>query len=79
MLRLPSAPLRFRLNRLESPAVLFVHPWEFVDLRREKLRIDCRWRTGDVALKQLGAVIGHFQQKHATFVKMSDFQPDALR
>jgi hypothetical protein len=32
-----------------QPVVLFV-PARFVDLRREKLRLDCRFKTGDIAL-----------------------------
>ena len=44
-------------RRLSDPVVLFVHPWEFVDLTRERLRYDCRFRTGDVALRCLREVI----------------------
>jgi hypothetical protein len=47
--------------------VLFVHPWEFVDLRREKLRFDCRFRTGDVAIECVGDVLRGMQRRGARF------------
>lgn len=72
VLRLP-AWLRDRwLLALRSPVVLFVHPWEFVDLTRERLRLDCRFRTGAPALGDLAAVIRLFQSHGATFSTISD-------
>src|SRR4051812_37221995 len=41
-LRIPRLLREAYLRSLSAPVVLFVHPWEFVDLRREKLRYDCR-------------------------------------
>ncbi|MFM7171849.1 MAG: polysaccharide deacetylase family protein [Caldilinea sp.] len=72
VLRLPDPLRRFWLNRLASPVVLFVHPWEFVDLRQEKLRLDCRFRTGSLALEDLQHVIEHFKAKDAQFITVSD-------
>jgi peptidoglycan/xylan/chitin deacetylase (PgdA/CDA1 family) len=70
VLRLP-AWLRDRwLLALRSPVVLFVHPWEFVDLTRERLRYDCRFRTGEPALQDLEAVIKLFKARGATFLVM---------
>ncbi len=66
-LRWPSAPRAFLLSRLSAPAVLFVHPWEFVDLRRERLRFDCRFRTGDAALDDVSAVIRLLKGRGARF------------
>ena len=58
VLRLPAFDARSRGSlALRDPVVLFVHPWEFVDLTREDLRYDCRFRTGDVALRCLREVI----------------------
>jgi peptidoglycan/xylan/chitin deacetylase (PgdA/CDA1 family) len=72
VLRLP-APLREAiLGRLADPVVLFVHPWEFVDLRRERLRLDCRFRTGEPALASLRATIGYFRRRGARFVPMRE-------
>lgn len=63
VLRLP-AWLRDRwLLSLSSPVVLFVHPWEFVDLTRERLRLDCRFRTGDPALRALREVLLLFRSR----------------
>jgi len=52
--------------------VLFVHPWEFVDLRRERLRFDCRFRTGDIALDCLRDVIASFRARGAEFLTMRE-------
>jgi peptidoglycan-N-acetylglucosamine deacetylase len=60
------------LAALRDPVVLFVHPWEFVDLTRERLRYDCRFRTGDVALRCLRAVIDAFARRGASFVPMCE-------
>jgi len=71
-LRLPSMLARAYLKALSDPVVLFVHPWEFVDLRREKLRWDCRVRTGDVALTCLRGVIEWYSRANARFVRMRE-------
>lgn len=75
VLRLPRAVRNPWLRSLRDPVVLFVHPWEFVDLRRERLRHDCRFRTGAFALGALGEVITLFQSAGATFCRMADFVP----
>ncbi len=70
VLRLP-AWLRDRcLARQADPVVLFVHPWEFVDLRRENLRLDCRFRTGAAALRCLASTIGFLKKRGARFLRM---------
>jgi peptidoglycan/xylan/chitin deacetylase (PgdA/CDA1 family) len=72
VLRLPSLVRRTYLAALSSPVVLFVHPWEFVDLRDEKLRLDCRFKTGDVALDCVQSVLASYEAKGASFVRMRD-------
>ena len=72
VLRLPAFVRDPWLATLRDPVVLFVHPWEFVDLTRERLRYDCRFRTGDVALRCLREVIGLFARRDATFVTMRE-------
>ncbi|WP_106335422.1 polysaccharide deacetylase family protein [Alsobacter soli] len=73
VLRLP-APVRDRwLGRLRSPVTLFVHPWEFVDLTRSPIRLDCRFRTGEPALACLGAVINLFKTRGAAFKLVREF------
>ena len=67
VLRLPGW-IRFPvLSALASPVVLFVHPWEFVDLTKEKLRLDCRFRTGLPAVDCLTSVIRFFRGLGARF------------
>ena len=58
------------LRALADPVVLFVHPWEFVDLRRAPIRWDCRFRTGDTALSKLREVLTDFRSRGATFVHL---------
>jgi peptidoglycan/xylan/chitin deacetylase (PgdA/CDA1 family) len=72
VLRLPDVLRRPYLRALSSPVVLFVHPWEFVDLRREKLRLDCRFKTGDVALECVGQVLESYARTGARFVRMRE-------
>jgi peptidoglycan-N-acetylglucosamine deacetylase len=72
VLRLPSAIRGAYLSVLSSPVVLFVHPWEFVDLRREKLRLDCRFKTGDAALGCVRQVLESYARNGARFVRMRE-------
>jgi peptidoglycan-N-acetylglucosamine deacetylase len=69
-LRIPRLLREGYLRAVSSPVVLFVHPWEFVDLRREKLRFDCRFRTGDVAIDCVGDVLRGMQRRGARFRTM---------
>lgn len=72
VIRLPELLRNPWLLALSDPVVLFVHPWEFVDLRRTDLRIDCRFRTGDQALASLRSAIGLFKGRGATFLRMRE-------
>jgi peptidoglycan/xylan/chitin deacetylase (PgdA/CDA1 family) len=60
------------LALLDNPIVLFVHPWEFVDLTRERLRIDCRFKTGAPALAAVGDVLRSYRERGARFVRMRE-------
>ncbi len=72
VLRLPKW-IRFSyLGRLTDPVILFVHPWEFVDFRKSRLRLDCRFRTGDTALQCLKENIQFFRARHVKFLRMRD-------
>jgi peptidoglycan/xylan/chitin deacetylase (PgdA/CDA1 family) len=71
VLRLPRWIRDPWLRSLSSPVVLFVHPWEFVDLTRERLRVDCRFRTGEPALRAVLEVVALFRDRGATFVRMN--------
>jgi peptidoglycan/xylan/chitin deacetylase (PgdA/CDA1 family) len=71
-LRWPSLPRNALFAQLTDPVVLFVHPWEFVDLRREPLRFDCRFRTGDEAIGCARSTVRFFKDRGATFSLMRD-------
>jgi len=75
VLRLPAAIRDPWLRRLKSPAVLFVHPWEFVDFTRAAIPRDCRFRTGDPALRDLGESIRVLRTAGAVFRQVREFQP----
>jgi peptidoglycan/xylan/chitin deacetylase (PgdA/CDA1 family) len=72
VLRIAKPLRRAYLAALSNPIVLFVHPWEFVDLRREKLRLDCRFKTGDEALACIEDVLASYRQRGARFTRMRD-------
>lgn len=71
-LRLPKLLREAYVRSVSSPVVLFTHPWEFVDLRKEKLRYDCRFRTGDVAIECVGDVLHGMLHRGAVFQTMRD-------
>ena len=77
VLRLPAFIRNPLLLSLADPVVLFVHPWEFVDLTREDLRYDCRFRTGATALHCMREVIELFAARGATFLPMRELEPMA--
>ncbi len=72
VLRLPAWIRNRWLGALESPVVLFVHPWEFVDLRKENIPLDCRFKTGGAALRCLQEVIQFYKERNFQFKKMQD-------
>ena len=57
---------------LSDPAVLFVHPWEFVDFRNSDLRWDCKFRTGDTALDCARDAIQFFKRRKSSFKRMKE-------
>ena len=73
VLRLPRWIRDPWLLSLTSPVVLFVHPWEFVDLTRERLRVDGRFRTGHPALRAVMEVVTLFRRRGGDFVRMREF------
>jgi peptidoglycan/xylan/chitin deacetylase (PgdA/CDA1 family) len=79
LLRLPASLRNGIFAQLDDPVVLFVHPWEFVDLRRERLRWDCRFRTGAIALQCVRESLRHFAEGGATFRTMTEMVPRERR
>jgi peptidoglycan/xylan/chitin deacetylase (PgdA/CDA1 family) len=72
VLRLPRLIRDAYLVALASPVVLFVHPWEFVDLRRERIRYDCRFKTGEAALGSVREVLRSYSARGAGFARMRE-------
>lgn len=72
VLRLPRWLREPWLRSLRSPVVLFIHPWELVDLRHEALPIDCRFNTGDVALRRTRSVIRFLKARGGRFHTLQD-------
>ncbi len=72
VIRLPSALRNLVLRMLKQPAVLFFHPWEFTDFSKAPIPFDCRYGTGDTAIKTLGQTIDWFKGRGAAFVTMRD-------
>ncbi len=73
VLRLPEWVRDPWLRALSEPVVLFVHPWEFVDLTQTNLRWDCRFNTGDTALDRLRSALRLFKASDSSFSKMKEF------
>jgi peptidoglycan/xylan/chitin deacetylase (PgdA/CDA1 family) len=69
-LRLPTALRDFYLRVLRPPVVLFVHPWEFVDMTDEAIPWHCRLGTGEHALASLAAAIRTLKERGASFSRM---------
>jgi peptidoglycan/xylan/chitin deacetylase (PgdA/CDA1 family) len=77
VLRLPRVLREAYLSALSEPVVLFVHPWEFVDLRHTDLRLDCRFNTGEIALRRVREVLRYFGRRGARFVTMRELAAQA--
>ena len=71
-LRLPPKIRDPILRSRKTPLVLFVHPWEFVDLRKTGIRWDCRAGTGLHALSAIKDVIELLKAEGVHFSHMRD-------
>lgn len=70
VLRLPVALLWRWLARFDD-LVLFAHPWEFIDMSKTGVRLDCRFNTGAGALRNLRAIIRYLKSHEYRFVMMA--------
>lgn len=52
--------------------VIFVHPWEFIDMSSRPIRFDCHFRTGEKAAGRLIKLIRHMKVKNYEFLCMRD-------
>jgi peptidoglycan-N-acetylglucosamine deacetylase len=71
-LRIPKLLREAYVRAVSKPVVLFVHPWEFTDLRKAPIPLHCSFRTGDVALACVGDVLRGMQRRGARFSTMRD-------
>ena len=78
-LRLPRLVRNALLASLGSRLVLFAHPWELVDLRRAKIRWDCRAGTGEHAVRAVGGTLRDLRARGATFGTISAFAEEVRR
>lgn len=70
-IRLPLSMTLPLFDRMNDP-VLFVHPWEFVDMSQTPIRYDCKFNTGETALNNLRAIIRHFKSKDYDFLRIRE-------
>ncbi|AKB75916.1 Polysaccharide deacetylase [Methanosarcina lacustris Z-7289] len=70
-LRLPQGLFLPLLRQAKAP-VLFVHPWEFVDMSGLPIRLDCRFNTGEKALKNLETLIRTFKIENYHFLTLKE-------
>lgn len=70
-LRLPLPLVIPVLGHMENP-VLFVHPWEFIDMSETPIRPDCKFNTGEKALTNLTAIIRHFRSENYSFLTIRE-------
>ncbi len=70
--RLPRLVRQALYARMRDPVVFFFHPWEFVDMTRAPIPLDCRFRTGEPALATLRETIAWFRRRGATFRRMRE-------
>jgi peptidoglycan/xylan/chitin deacetylase (PgdA/CDA1 family) len=70
-LRLPPTLFLPFLRHVENP-VIFAHPWEFVDMSATPIRLDCKFNTGEKALKNLKALIHASKAENCRFLTMAE-------
>jgi len=70
-LRLPMWLVKPLLGLYSKP-VLFVHPWEFVDMSKENIRFDCKFNTGEKAVENLRRIIYHLKSRGYIFKTVSE-------
>lgn len=78
-LRLPRFVRNALLRPLGSPLVPFVHPWELIDLRRAKVRWDCRVGTGEHAARAIAGTLRDLRARGATFRTISALAEEVRR
>lgn len=55
-----------------SPLVIFVHPWEFIDMSQQPIRWDCKFNTGEKALNYLQLLIHQLKRAGYQFLSIAE-------
>lgn len=78
---IPNLPcICFRLPRFffthqiknQDTVMLFMHPWEFIDMSKRGIRFDRYFNTGDYAINALRKWIHYFKKNNYAFLKCED-------
>ena len=67
LIRSPLPVILPLLSWIDDP-VIFVHPWEFIDMSNTPVRFDCKFNTGIKALENLKAIIRRLKSKGYRFL-----------
>ncbi len=70
-LRLPPDIFLPLLNCIKAP-VIFIHPWEFVDMSKMPVRPDCKFNTGEKAFENLKTLIHAFKAENRLFLALEE-------
>lgn len=70
-IRLPRFLFTHKIKNQET-VMLFMHPWEFIDMSKRGLRFDRYFNTGDYAINGLRKWIRYFKKHHYQFIKCED-------
>ncbi|WP_457753989.1 polysaccharide deacetylase family protein [Thermococcus sp.] len=73
ILRLPWPVQKVVHEKLREPRIYFAHPWEFVLMKKERIRFDCKFNTGDKAVMFLERLIDYYKTQNAKFVMMREY------
>ncbi|MDB4968490.1 MAG: polysaccharide deacetylase [Myxococcales bacterium] len=77
--RLPELIRNALFSQMRDPVVFFFHPWEFVDMTKTPIPLDCRWKTGEPALASLQGTIAWFRKRGAAFRRMRELSAATRR
>ncbi len=70
-IRLPPEFILPLLKHSKAP-VIFVHPWEFVDMSNTPIRLDCKFNTGEKALQNLKTLIRTLKAQNCLFFTLQE-------
>ncbi|NJE46398.1 polysaccharide deacetylase [Thermococcus sp. GR7] len=73
VIRLPWSVQKLIHAKLSEPKIYFAHPWEFVPMQKEKIRLDCKFNTGDKAIELLRKLIDYYKSQGAEFLTMREY------